>query len=162
MLSPLPCCHQLDDVFLKNSELELDVIGTVVDFKPNATNINLLGTFPQETALKMASEYLAGLVTYLPEPNSVNAMPNKIFEYMSIGLPVICSDFPHWIKIVESAGCGIAVDPTSSKKIGEALHWIQNHESDRRKMGLRGRETVLNQFSWSTEEEKLLRLYENI
>ena len=43
----------------------------------------------------------AGLVTFKALPNHINAQPNKMFEYMSAGLPVIASNFPAWKSIVE-------------------------------------------------------------
>ena len=41
------------------------------------------------------------LVTFLKTPNHIDAQPNKMFEYMSAGLPIITSNFPLWREIVE-------------------------------------------------------------
>ena len=39
----------------------------------------------------LLSHSVGGLVTFLPSPNHIDAQPNKMFEYMSAGVPVIGS-----------------------------------------------------------------------
>ena len=58
---------------------------------------------------------MAGVVTFNPVPNYVNSLPIKMFEYMSAGLPVVCSDFESWKEIVEDNGCGVTADPMIRK-----------------------------------------------
>ena len=52
-----------------------------------------------------------GLVTLLPQPNYLQALPTKLFEYMAMGVPVLASDFPLWRQLVEGAGAGRVTDP---------------------------------------------------
>ena len=56
----------------------------------------------------------AGLVTFLDYPNHIHAQPNKMFEYMGAGLPVIASNFELWKNIIEKNKCGICVNPRRS------------------------------------------------
>lgn len=159
MLSPIRGSAQIDAALKLLDGAALDVIGPVSNLAPDNKEITILGTFPQAEAMQMASQYLAGLVTYLPEPNHVDALPNKLFEYMALGLPVIASNFPKWKLIIEDAGCGLLVDPTSPNDIAKALQWILDNKRKAIEMGLRGRATVLVKYSWISEEKVLLDLY---
>ncbi len=103
-----------------------------------------------------------GLVLFHPEPNHINAQPNKIFEYMSAGLPVIASDFPLWKEIVETNNCGLCVDPLDSGAIAEAIDWIFEHPQEAEKMGQCGKKAVQEIYNWDAEEKKLLEFYEKL
>jgi glycosyltransferase involved in cell wall biosynthesis len=102
----------------------------------------------------------AGIVCFLPEPNHMNAMPNKMFEYMAAGLPVIASNFPLWKRIVGGSGCGICVDPLKPEEIARAITYLVNHHDLRKEMGENGRKAVLEKFNWEKESKKLIEIYE--
>jgi len=104
----------------------------------------------------------AGLVLFYPEPNHINAQPNKLFEYMSASVPVICSDFPLWRDIVEKNRCGILVDPSNQKEIIKAIKYILRHKQDAEQMGKNGRRAVEKIYNWKNEEKKLFDIYEKI
>ena len=159
LLSPIRGCVQIDAALKMTEGAVLDVIGPISKFEPDPDKVNLLGSFPQRQAMEIASNYLAGLVTYLPEPNHIDALPNKLFEYMSLGLPVIASDFPKWRKIVEGAGCGLLVDPNSPESIAGAMRWLLDNPDKAAEMGRLGRMAVLEKYSWASEEKVLLNLY---
>ncbi|WP_263840136.1 glycosyltransferase family 4 protein [Salinibacter sp.] len=104
----------------------------------------------------------AGLVLFHPAPNHVTAQPNKLFEYMAAGLPVIASDFPRWREIVHGENCGLVVDPLDPEAIAEAIEWVIDHPESARGMGERGREAVLDKYNWETESERLLSFYQDL
>ncbi|MBZ0253555.1 MAG: glycosyltransferase, partial [Candidatus Methylomirabilis sp.] len=113
----------------------------------------------REVAAALA-EARAGLTLFLPLPNHVAAQPNKLFEYMAAGLPLIASDFPLWRAIVAGANCGLLVEPLDPRAIAAAIEQILEHPDDADKMGRRGREAVYARYNWNVEAEKLLRFYE--
>lgn len=104
----------------------------------------------------------AGLVLFHPAPNHIDAQPNKMFEYMAAGLPVIASDFPLWREIVEGAGCGLLVNPQDPKDIADAMQWMLDHPDEAAAMGLRGREAVKQKYNWEREALKLVDLYRRL
>lgn len=104
----------------------------------------------------------AGLVTFLPVANHIEAQPNKMFEYMSAGIPVIASNFPLWKEIIEGVNCGICVDPLKPKEIAEAINYLVANPEVAKQMGQRGRKAIEEKYNWSVEEQKLLKLYEGL
>jgi len=105
---------------------------------------------------------VAGLVTFHPLPNHIDAQPNKMFEYMSAGIPVIASDFPLWREIVLGNQCGLCVNPMDPAAIAKAIDHLVQHPDEGRRMGENGRRAVLERYNWSMEEVKLLAFYKQI
>ncbi|HKJ34893.1 MAG TPA: glycosyltransferase family 4 protein [Balneolales bacterium] len=103
-----------------------------------------------------------GLVTMKPSPNHLIGYPTKLLEYLAYGLPVISSDFPFCKEIIETAQCGILVNPNKSEAIANAITWILDHPEEAEAMGQRGKEYVLKHFTWDSEEKQLLKVYEEV
>jgi|18_taG_2_1085343.scaffolds.fasta_scaffold00010_10 glycosyltransferase involved in cell wall biosynthesis len=124
--------------------------------------VDYRGWINREEFAHWASSSFAGLVIFHPLANHINAQPNKLFEYMMHGIPVIASNFKLWKEIVIDNNCGILVDPESPQEIAEAISWFRNHPDEAKKMGENGRNAILSKYNWKSEEEKLLRLYRSL
>ena len=129
---------------------------------PGWTSVNAYGGVDRAVVRKVMGRSLAGLVTFHPMPNHIDAQPNKMFEYMSAGIPVIASDFPLWREIVVGNGCGLCVDPMDPAAIAKAIDYLVQHPDVARQMGENGRRAVLERYNWSVEESKLFSFYNNI
>lgn len=129
---------------------------------PGWAGVNELGFLSREQVRETLGRSVAGLVTFLPVPNHIEAQPNKMFEYMSAGLPVIASHFPLWREIVEGNECGICVDPLDPSAIAAAIDRLVEDPDLARRMGENGRRAVAERYNWGKEEEKLLALYRNL
>ena len=129
---------------------------------PSWNKINELGFVDREMVKSILATSRAGIVTFHPSPNHINSQPNKLFEYLSAGIPVITSDFPLWRKIVKGYNCGLIVDPLNPKEIADAINWIINNPEEAEKMGKNGRKAVEEHFNWGNEKKKLLNMYQNI
>lgn len=102
---------------------------------------------------------IAGLVTLHPTINYMDALPVKMFEYMSAGVPVIASNFPLWREIIEGNDCGLCVDPLDPRAIAEAIDFLVNSPVRAEQMGRNGQRAVIDRYNWSVEERKLFELY---
>jgi glycosyltransferase involved in cell wall biosynthesis len=103
-----------------------------------------------------------GLLVLHPERNYLVSYPTKLFEYMSAGLPVICSDFPVFRELDRGIGCCRFVDPLDPQAIADAVVDLLTHPGEAHEMGRRGRQAVEERYSWETEARTLLALYGDI
>jgi len=129
---------------------------------PEAKSADFLGWLDRKQVASLMAGSVAGVVTFLPVPNHVDAQPNKMFEYMSAGLPLIASDFPLWREIISEADCGICVDPTDVQAIADAMDELASNRERAVDMGLNGQVAVKQKYNWATQAEKLLALYERL
>jgi glycosyltransferase involved in cell wall biosynthesis len=121
-----------------------------------------LGKISRYEVSKVLGKCKVGLVTYLPAPNHIDAQPNKLFEYMSVGLPVVASNFPLWREIVEDNYCGLCVDPSKPAEIAKAIQFIFDNPLEAKLMGDNGIRAVEKIYNWSLEESKLVCFYNEL
>lgn len=137
-------------------------VETEVKQYPGWQSVNELGFLDRQGVREVLSKSMAGLVLFSPLPNHINAQPNKMFEYMSAGIPVIASDFPLWKQIIKQNDCGICVNPLNSQEIADSIQWIIEHPNQAAEMGKNGRKAVEEKYNWEQECKKLLTIYKKL
>lgn len=125
-------------------------------------NVIDLGILSRKQVAEVLAKSTAGLVTYLPAPNHIDAQPNKLFEYMSVGLPVIASNFPLWKEIIVDNDCGLCVNPENPEEIAKAIQFLFDNPDEVKRMGENGKKAVNETYNWQIEEKKLIKLYERL
>jgi glycosyltransferase involved in cell wall biosynthesis len=126
---------------------------------PGWTKVDYRGVVSRAMVREIMAESQAGLIFFHPEPNHVDAQPNKMFEYMSAGLPVLASDFPLWRELLVEARAGLVADPMDPKDIARVIGQLLDDSQAAAEMGRRGRDGVMQRYLWTFEEKKLCDLY---
>lgn len=129
---------------------------------PGWARVDELGQLDRSDVRRCLARSMAGIVTFLPEPNHVSAQPNKLFEYMGAGIPVIASDFPLWRAIVQENDCGLCVDPADPAAIAGAIDALIADPRRAEEMGHNGRKAVEAKYNWGTQEARLLATYARV
>jgi len=124
--------------------------------------VETLGFIDREGVKATMARSMAGMVIFYPEPNHIDAQPNKMFEYMSAGIPVIASSFPLWREILEGAECGICVDPLNPEEIAKSIQFLIEYPAEAEQMGKNGLKAVEKYYSWEFEEKKLFDFYKKL
>lgn len=86
------------------------------------------------------------------------SMPNKLFEYLMAGLPVLASDFPEMRAVVEDSAAGEVVDPQDMAGIRDRLRALLKDEA-RRKTYSQAALAAARRYNWEQEAPKLVALY---
>jgi glycosyltransferase involved in cell wall biosynthesis len=120
------------------------------------------GSLDRPSLAKLMSEARVGIVPFLDLPNHREALPNKLFEYMSAALPVIATNFPNWEKLIFEANCGFVVDPENTKEMGISIQKIIDEPQLSEAKGVNAQKAIMEQYNWRNEKEKLLNLYKKI
>jgi glycosyltransferase involved in cell wall biosynthesis len=89
------------------------------------------------------------------------ALPNKVFEYLAAGLPILVADYPETRKLVDTYGVGICFDPDSPASIAEAINTMAN-DPDVLQIYKRKIPAALKANRPEVEWARVLAIYENI
>lgn len=125
--------------------------------------IELLGWVPYEQMPSVLGSKDVGLVILEPVPRYINAVPVKLLEYMSAGLPVLASNFPLIETIVHKENCGLLIDPSASPRIAAEMiaQWWENPQIAR-ELGDNGRKAIIKRYNWDSQVEKLDSFYKHL
>ncbi len=102
------------------------------------------------------------LVPHARNPHTDTTIPNKIFQYLMRGRPVIVSDCPPLRRIAEETGGGLVFTWNSPAELAERILRLYRDPEMRRGMAEAGRRAVLERFTWERTSGPLVELYRSL
>ncbi|MCX7945106.1 MAG: glycosyltransferase family 4 protein [Deltaproteobacteria bacterium] len=120
------------------------------------------GSVPSDEILKYTSGADIGIIPYEPiDENHLYCSPNKFFEFIISGVPVISNDLPFFKKMNEKYGVGVTADMKRPLELAKVLKSIIDDEI---RLGAL-RENALkaaSELNWDVEEKKLFEIYNKV
>lgn len=163
------CITAVKMVKSRYPDISLTIVGRVDSnldpiLKEEGNNIvTVTGLLPYSEMYHKIHEGGVGILTFKKDYyNKYIGLPNKLFDYMLCGLPVIASDFPEISKIVKESGCGILVNPSDPVLIYEAICYLLDHPDEAERKGKAGRKIIEERYNWAIEEKKLFAIYDSL
>ncbi|NOY05903.1 MAG: glycosyltransferase family 4 protein [Chlorobi bacterium] len=89
------------------------------------------------------------------------SLPNKLFEYIMAGVPVVASDFPELGAVIQEEGVGLACDPGRPDSIRAAIDKLLDDRETYEKCRMACL-SARDRFNWEREEKKLFRIAKEI
>lgn len=91
--------------------------------------------------------------------NNRYCAPNKLFEYLMMGVPVIAAHHPGMRALVEGEGVGLCVDPEDPAQIAAAVNRLAADPAARARMRERGLRRSREEYHWEEQFRPLLALH---
>jgi glycosyltransferase involved in cell wall biosynthesis len=124
--------------------------------------VKFITKVPWEEMMRYTEAADAGLS--LDKDTNINyrfSLPNKLFDYLSAGIPVIAGDLPEVSKIVRDYNCGIIISEISADKIAEAIVKLRDKPEFYSELKKNAAEAS-GILTWEKESVKVRALYESL
>jgi glycosyltransferase involved in cell wall biosynthesis len=122
------------------------------------TNVSFLGIFNMEKTSEIVNLCDISLVTFSNIPILSTNSPNKLFDSLSAGKPIIVNSNGWTKKLVEDFDCGIYVDPESPEDFVEKLVKLKNSPDTLKTMGENSRKLAETEYDKSILCEKFAKV----
>jgi glycosyltransferase involved in cell wall biosynthesis len=123
--------------------------------------VTIVPPVPPAEVVPSATAAAVGVIPYEPVGlNNTYTTPNKLFDYMAAGLPVVASRLPELIRFVEGGELGLTFPPGDPTALAAALNEILADGPRYERMRERSR-TAARRYTWEQESRGLLALYES-
>jgi glycosyltransferase involved in cell wall biosynthesis len=136
-----------------------DAVEREVRASPSWGAVDYLGQLGRDDVVAAIHSARCGIILNHPVSNYLESYSTKMFEYMACGVPVVCSNFPLWARIVGEADCGVVVDPLDPPAVAAAIEQLAKDPDEAARLGANGRRAVRERFNWEAEFGKLDELY---
>lgn len=114
------------------------------------------GPLPHAEAMRRVAEADVGLVPHHADEAWNTTIPNKLFDYMAAGLPVIASDAAPVARIMAGTGAGLVFRSGDAEGLARCVRRLRDPAA-RLRMGRAGRDAVLARYHWEADAGVLLR-----
>jgi glycosyltransferase involved in cell wall biosynthesis len=134
----------------------VDPVGRLAQYE----RIVVLPPVPYDDVPRYTASADMGILLYRNNcRNNFYCAPNKVFEYMMMGLPVIAPKFPGMLKLVSGEGVGLCVDPEDPAQIAEAVNRLSADRDARSRMRSSALRVSRERYNWDQESRSLIEAY---
>ena len=124
--------------------------------------VKFIPPLPWKELMRYTKSADAGMV--LEKNTNLNyrySLPNKLFDYISAGIPVIASDLPETKKIITTFSCGIIIPEVTPEEIIEAVNMLSGNKLLHDELR-RNSISAAGELNWEKESVRVRNFYENI
>jgi glycosyltransferase involved in cell wall biosynthesis len=129
-----------------------------------ADRVKILPSVPYEELLNWTASADIGL-NILPPDYSASirmCLPNKLFEYLMAGIPVLTSELGAVVEVIKTYDVGQIVSSLDPEDVGVAITTMLEDRVALARMRQHALDAAQSEFCWEKEKQRLVRLYQDI
>jgi glycosyltransferase involved in cell wall biosynthesis len=123
------------------------------------TNVRFIDYVPKTALPGILSVCDIGLMI-LANVGERPVTPNKIFDYMFVGLPSVVNFPGPTIEMVRSDGTGVYADPTKPEELAQRVVYWAEHRDEAKAIGAHAREIAFGKYDRRRIAEQLVETFE--
>lgn len=117
--------------------------------KMELSNVHFLPPLPKKEMAQALAAADACLAILKPLPQFATVYPNKVFDYMAAGRPVLLAIDGVIRKVIEEAGAGVFVQPGDPGALASAIRAMAENSAEAKRLGRAGRACLEQHFNRS-------------
>ena len=126
-------------------------------------NIEITGWLAYKDVPKSLAECSIGIITNTEEKrNTMAGPPNKLFNYMTLGLAVLSVDLLATTQIIQETNCGIILQKRDAPLIAKELIKLLNDKTTLSALQQKSIIAAEEKYNWESEANKLFQFYRSL
>lgn len=125
-----------------------DELARMIQEKNLEECVHLLGAQPEAEVARLLKETtFFVLPSIVQKDGTMEGMPNALIEAMATGRAVISTSIAGIPELIDHGSTGLLVPPENAQALADAIRQMLNDPERTRRMGERGRERIVREFS---------------
>lgn len=126
------------------------------------TNVKFIPNVKPHELMSVLNRATIAVSPTLRVPQQIKGFHTKLYEYCAASLPIVASDLPHEIDLIEGSNCGILARPEDPQTFADAVIRLASDRELSFTLGKNGQDAFRCKFAWESELPKLLAFYDQL
>lgn len=124
------------------------------------SHVNFLGFINHKTLAQIIFDSDICIIPHYLNKHTLTTIPNKLFDYMAMGKPIIATDIPPITRIIKEEDCGTVFEDRNYHELAEKIMLCRT-SGKLYEWGENGKKAVKQKYNWNFDKINLLNVIDN-
>lgn len=137
------------------------ILNQMIQERSIEDRVTFVDWIPQQAIRSYIAVSSVCLIPYNLTPNTEASCPNKLFQYMSMGKPVVVSSCESLKRYIAETGAGMVFQAGDERDLARTIVRLKEKRT-RDLIGKRGYDSVRTRYNWGETAKLLIELYKTM